>query len=106
MWVVSAWFHVVIVLVDPSPQSTAKLYVPVDSSGSFIRVLVDEPVEVLLVSHTETNGTGVGVGVLVAVGVTVGVVVGVIVGVVVGVDVGVTVGVTVNVGVMVGVLVG
>jgi hypothetical protein len=39
-------------------------------------VLVDEPVEVLLVSHTETNGTGVGVGVLVAVGVTVGVVVG------------------------------
>ena len=92
--------------VDPSPQLTTKLYVPVDSSGSFICALVEEPVDVLVVSQSETNGAGVAVGVLVAVGVTVGVVVGVIVGVVVGVDVGVTVGVTVNVGVMVGVLVG
>jgi hypothetical protein len=95
-----------IVFEEPSPQSTTKLYVPVDSSGSLICVGPDEPVDVLLVSHTETKGTGVAVGVLVAVGVTVGVVVGVIVGVSVGVDVGVNVGVTVRVGVMVGVLVG
>ena len=91
---------------EPSPQSTTKLYVPVDSSGSFICVGVEEPPDVLVVSQSETNGTGVAVGVFVAVGVTVGVVVGVLVGVVDGVDVGVIVGVTVKVGVMVGVLVG
>jgi hypothetical protein len=45
----------VILLLDPSPQLTIKLYVPVDSSGNVICDALLDPVLVALVFHVAEN---------------------------------------------------